>query len=308
MISPFAVRTLRAAVGMLTTALAAFCAQTQPFFQAKTSLVHVDAEVLTAEGRIVEGLNKEDFAVFDDDVLQPIAFFVAGSEPLDLILLFDVSGSMRHKVEEVAAVARQALHELRSGDRVSVMTFSNTTQLVAPFTSDLDSVAQDVEGILRHPFDGGTHLQQAVGDAAIYFRRTGRTQRRRAILAITDNLAKRTRQETSIIRDLWETDTVLSGLILPDHRFALRLASATSIGITRIIQKTGGDAIRSDNAAAAFPEMMHRLRTRYSRYYPTPDGKPGSYRTIRVQLSHTTAQRLPGAHVYARRGYRLQPN
>jgi hypothetical protein len=62
--------------------------------------------------------------------------------------------------------------------------------------------------------------------------------------------------------------------------------------------------IRSDDLGAAFPEMMHRIRSRYSLYYPLPKGERDSLRTIRVELSADAQQCFPGAHVAARHGYR----
>src|SRR4051812_9626263 len=102
----------------LTLLLAAVCAVAQepPLFRANVALVHVDAEVTAADGRLLTGFQKEDFRVFDERKEQPIVNFSAGEEPLDLIILFDVSGSMRPKVQEVAAAARQGVQELRAGD------------------------------------------------------------------------------------------------------------------------------------------------------------------------------------------------
>jgi hypothetical protein len=57
---------------------------------------------------------------------------------------------------------------------------------------------------------------------------------------------------------------------------------------------------------SAFPEVMHRIRSRYSLYYPLPKGDLDSLRTIRVELSADAQQRFPGAHVTTRRGYRLR--
>jgi len=76
-------------------------------------------------------------------------------------------------------------------------------------------------------------------------------------------------------------------------------------GMEHIAEKTGEDAIRCDDPAAAFSEMMHRIRIRYSLYYPMPEGKVGSFRSIRVELSPDAQTRFPEARVYARRGYRL---
>src|SRR5439155_10268315 len=95
--------------------------QASPTFHANVALVHVDAEVTDRDGRIVAGLSKPDFRVFDDGQEQHITGFSADLEPLDLILLFDISGSMRAVVQRVADAARDGLAELRPGDRVSVM-------------------------------------------------------------------------------------------------------------------------------------------------------------------------------------------
>lgn len=74
--------------------------QPAPTFQASISLVHVDAEVLDRNGRVLTGCAKDDFRVFDEGQEQPIAVFAGYEEPLDLILLIDISGSMRHQVEK----------------------------------------------------------------------------------------------------------------------------------------------------------------------------------------------------------------
>ena len=52
-----------------------------------------------------------------------------------------------------------------------------------------------------------------------------------------------------------------------------------------------------------FQEMMHRIRTRYSLYYPMPVDKPGRARTIRVELTGEAAKTNPKAVIRARRGY-----
>src|SRR4051794_35336975 len=107
--------------------------QETPVFKTAVSLVHIDAEVAAQDGRILGDLTKDDFRVLDEGSPQPILHFSAGEDALDLILLFDVSGSMRPKVQEVAAAAREGMQELRKGDRVAVMVFNTRTRLLAPF-------------------------------------------------------------------------------------------------------------------------------------------------------------------------------
>ena len=289
-------------------------AQESSVFRARVSLVHVDAEVVSQDGRILTGLSRNDFRVLDEGKEQAIVNFSADEQPLDLILLFDISGSMRPKVQAVGAAARQGLEELRPGDRVSVMVFNTRSRVVAPFSEDRDAIEHTVrEDVMALNFDGFTLIQKATDDAARRFFDQPRTQRRRAVLIITDNMGLRTRREESVVRDFWEADALLSGLIIRDrafqkvHTIGIVMAPQTLLleaGMKGIAQKTGGDAISADDPGPAFVDMMHRIRSRYSLYYPAPAGKLGQIRTIRVELTADAQQRFPKARVRARHGYR----
>jgi lipid-binding SYLF domain-containing protein len=106
--------------------VAALQAQTTPTFRTEVTLVHADAEVVE-NGRILNGFTKSDFRILDEGKPQPIVQFSAGEEALDLILLFDISGSMQFVVSQVAAASRQAFQEIygrglmvcRGGDEFS---------------------------------------------------------------------------------------------------------------------------------------------------------------------------------------------
>jgi hypothetical protein len=115
-------------------------AQDAPVFQAEVSQVHVDAEVLTPEGRVLTGLTSRDFRVYDEGTEQRVLACRTDEEPLDIILLIDKSGSMRRAPQKVAAAAHSAFAELRPGDRVALMTFESSGRLVSTFTQDLQLV------------------------------------------------------------------------------------------------------------------------------------------------------------------------
>jgi VWFA-related protein len=294
------------------------CAVTLAFaqdsvFRAGVSLVHVDAEVLGQDGRILTGFHQEDFRVFDERKQQPILQFAAEEQPLDLILLFDISGSMRAVVQEVADAARQGLRQLQPGDRVCVMAFNSGSREIAPFTEDLDAVGRTIQNdVLGLNFGGGTLIQAAVSDAAMRFRREPHTERRRAVLIVTDNMGRRTRREASVVEEFWESDAILSGLIVRNPADqAMRTVGiilgpqnlAMGAGMKGIAEKTGGDSLTANEPGSAFEEAMRRIRTRYSIYYALPEAKPGATRTIRVELSPAAAQRSPKSRVRARSGY-----
>jgi VWFA-related protein len=289
------------------------CAQDPVTFRAGVSLVHVDAEVIGQDGRILTGFHKEDFRVFDERKEQPILQFAAEEQALDLILLFDISGSMRGVVQRVADAARQGLRQLQPGDRVCVMVFNSSSREIAPFTEDLDAVDRTIQNdVLGLNFGGGTLIQAAVSDAAMRFRREPHTERRRAVLIVTDNMGRRTRREASVVEEFWESDAILSGLIVANPAYqAMRTVGiilgpqnlAMQAGMKGIAEKTGGDALTANEPGTAFEEAMRRIRTRYSLYYALPEAKPGATRAIRVELAAAAAQRYPKSRVRARSGY-----
>jgi hypothetical protein len=77
-------------------------------------------------------------------------------------------------------------------------------------------------------------------------------------------------------------------------------------GVEGFAAKTGGDFIRTNDLATAFPDAMHRLRSRYTLYYRLPEGEIGAFRPINVQLSDSARLRYPAARVIVRSGYRLK--
>ena len=303
---------------LLLTALLANAAAAQAVpdsfvFRAGVSLVRVDTEAAAEDGRIIGNLRKEDFRVFDNGKEQTIVHFAAAEEPLDLILLFDISGSMKAVLEKVAGAAHEGLQALQPGDRVSVMVFNSHSRVVLPFTEDLGEVERGIkEEVLALRFGGGTFIQRAVDDGALRFLHERRTERRRAVLIITDNIGVRSRREQAVVRDFWEADAILSGLIIDNPVYKTLQTVGTIMGpqnlllhagMKGIAAKTGGDAVRASDPASAFQEVMRRIRTRYALYYKMPEAKPGTSRKIRVELSPEAARLHPNARLRARTGY-----
>jgi VWFA-related protein len=289
-------------------------AQENTVFKAAVSLVHVDAEV-TDGTRLLTGFHKEDFQILDNGSPQKILYFSAEETPLDLILLFDISGSMQPKLEKLAASAHAALGQLRKGDRVAVMVFTTKSKIVGPFTDDMQAVEQTINEKVLGKARGGTHILQAVSDAARYFLKETRTERRRAVLIVTDNHGQPSAHVNRVVRELWEADALLCGL---EVRFSGETAllgihavlSPTSIfmnmeNMTPAVEKTGGDLIKGHEPGADFEEMIRRLRLRYMLLYALPAGTPGEERKIKVELSGDARKQNPKAQVRARVGYYL---
>ncbi len=287
-------------------------AQNTPSFRSDVALVRLDAEV--ADGaRILDGFSAADFRVLDNGRPQAIVHFSRDEDPLDVLLLFDISGSMMESVEKISNASRLAFSELHPGDRVAVMVFNTKARLVAPFNADLDAAARSIrDQVLGLKFGGGTHIVAAIDTAALYFRNEKQSRRRRAILVVTDDIGQKSRREHPVVIDAWESGVTVCGLIvrsaLSDALLAASMTSPLSLalreGVGHLADKTGGDVVKTGrDPAAAFRDMIQRLRRRYSIYYPMPAAAPGEEHSVRVTLTQAAQTRDPRARVRARKGY-----
>jgi VWFA-related protein len=293
-------------------ALAAFAQEQEtPVFRSDVTMVRVDAQVVDGK-RLVAGLGREDFEVFDEGQRQEVAYFGRESEPLDVLLLLDVSGSMRRYVEEMAQVAREALRQLHAADRVAVMLFSRRSKVSEEFTADFAEVAREMSAAVREQGLGaGTAINEALLAAAAYAGRQPARPGRRAILILTDNLGLNYQTPNEqVVRALYEADCVLNAIVArggerpkPPRPGEYVNPDFTPSDVFRLAEETGGEAVKAERAGAAFQEMMERLRTRYSIHYRAPEAPAGSFRRIRVALSEAARKRLPRAEVRARAGY-----
>jgi VWFA-related protein len=186
-------------------------------FRSDVSLVRVDAQVVDRGNRAVTGLRADDFVVLEEGKPQPIRNFTRENMPVDVLLLFDVSASMRPHVERIISAAHEAFRVLGSNDRVAVMVFDRSTRLRLPFRTSRQDVEHELDSLLRQEtFDGGTDITRALVDAARYIGREGRKDARRAIVILTDDQTERERDEARVSRALVSADAVLSALIAPD--------------------------------------------------------------------------------------------
>jgi VWFA-related protein len=285
-------------------ALAVCAAMAQDvLFRTGVALVRVDAQVNSAAGG-VNGLSKEDFEVHDNGQPQRVLYSSQDDQALDLLLLFDNSGSMLPAVRRLAASAHTALSELRKGDRVAVANFNADAWLIGDFTDNLEEVEKTVARVVDLRFGGGTHILAGIDSAGEYFHKHADPQRRHAILVLTDDDGQYSADEKSVVKHMWADDILVCGLIIPTpmspRGIAWREGAEDMLGVAA---KTGGETVDADDPGHTFREMLRSIRRRYSIYYAMPAGKPGSSRRVEVALSPQGRTRYPDAQVLARKGY-----
>lgn len=286
---------------VLLLAVSLAFAQNDVVFRSGVSLVRLDAEAVDTGGAVVSGLTKDDLRILDDGKEQTLVNFSFEEEPLDLILLFDTAGSMKGKLLEVIRATQLGFNELRKGDRVCVRVFSSTSTELLPFSDNLDTVNQAILlKAITLRFNGASKLEPAADEAGLRFRNEPTTRRKRAILIVTDKSDSREPDQTSIVRDLWNSNAVLSELVLERPGQPTRMMERGS----EIVDKTGGATIVAGDPGGAFRQSVHYLRSGYTMYYALPDStRAGSPRAVQVELTPDAAKRFPNVRIRARSGY-----
>ena len=188
-----------------------------PVFRSDVALVRVDAQVLDRDNRAVTGLRVDDFLLREQGKPQIIRNFASENMPLDVLLLFDVSGSMRPHIQRIASAAHEAFRVLGPEDRVAIMVFDRATRVRSSFRKNRTEVERELDRMLQQEsFRGGTDITRALYDSADYIRREGRRDARRAVVIVTDDQTEFNRDEAGVSRAFERADAVLSALIAPD--------------------------------------------------------------------------------------------
>lgn len=156
-----------------------------PVFRSGASMVALNVTVL--EGRkLVNGLGRGDFEVYEDGVQQQVHFFESRGVPMDLILLLDTSASMNDKMDVVHEAARGFMKMLGPGDRGAVVAFSESVKVIQPLSSDPAAIQA---AIAATKAGGGTALHNAIYVVLKEFgvqAQTAGEVRRQAIAVLSD--------------------------------------------------------------------------------------------------------------------------
>src|SRR5688572_17692623 len=121
------------ACGVAAVGLAA---QQQPVFRAGQDVVRIFATVTDRDGRLVTTLTKQDFEIRDEGKPQPITQFDKSPQPIRLVVMLDVSGSMEGNLALLRASASQLFTRLRPDDAVRVGSFGHDVTISPAFTRD----------------------------------------------------------------------------------------------------------------------------------------------------------------------------
>lgn len=149
-----------------------------------TEEVRIPVFATDEHGRFDPSLEMQDVLVLEDDVPQEIQS--VRRIPASILLLVGTGGelnpAMRTSISR--AVARNLVMNLREGDEIAVLQFSNRAQLVHGWTNEKDALERSLRTKLIA--GRGSRLSQAIIDAALFFE--SRPVGNRHLVLITDGV------------------------------------------------------------------------------------------------------------------------
>jgi VWFA-related protein len=149
----------------------------------ETHLINLNVSATDNAGKAIPDLKQGDFSVYEDGVKQQISFFSPERSPFNLVLLIDLSGSMKNEIELIKETAIHFLDVIGAQDSVAVVTFTTDVTVISHLTKDRDDLRESIDWMLAPA--GGTDFYDALGYALVEeFRKVKRE--RNAVIAITD--------------------------------------------------------------------------------------------------------------------------
>jgi Ca-activated chloride channel homolog len=271
----------------------------KPPIKVDVDMVLVNTTVTDPFGRLVTGLEAENFRVFEDNREQEIVHFASEDVPISIGVIFDMSGSMSDKADRSRIAAVQFFKTANPQDEFFLVNFNDRAQLISPFTSS-------VEDLQSRMLYSRTHGRTALLDA-VYLglsQMKGARNTKRALLIISDGGDNHSRYNERDIQDfVRESDVQLyaigiygSGTWEEDTGPAL---------LTELTEMTGGRTYKVENLndlSDIATKISMELRNQYVLgYKPGNHARDGKWRKIKIRLRPPKG--LPPLRVYAKYGY-----
>lgn len=265
------------------------------------NLVLVPMTVTDPMNRLVTGLDKENFQIYENNQGQSIRSFSTQDAPVTIGIVFDLSGSMSSKFVRARKALSEFLRTSNPQDEFFVVGFNDRPAVIVDFTSEVDDVEarmvmlkpQNRTALVDAIYLGVDKLKQAKFD-------------RKALLIISDGGDNRSRYtEGELRRAVRESDLQIYSIGIFDQYAPTTEEQLGPLLLTDICEMTGGRMFRV-NDVSELSDIASRisaeLRNEYVvGYRPENMKHDGNWRKLKVRLVPPPG--LPQLTVHNRQGY-----
>jgi Ca-activated chloride channel family protein len=269
--------------------------------KSSVDLVLVPVTITDPMNRLVTGLEKENFQLFEGGSGQEIKSFSSEDAPVSLGVIFDSSRSMSSKMDRAKDAVMEFFKTANPQDEFFMITFSDAPEVVSDFTSSVDeiqgkliyAVPQRMTALLDAIYMGITKMRQA-------------KYAKKALLIISDGGDNHSRYTENEIKALVkEADVMVYAIGIYDRYFQTPEERLGPELLGEVAELSGGRAFTVENPndlADVATKIGIELRNQYVLGYRPRNGlRDGKWRKIKVKL--LPPKGLPPLRVYARTGY-----
>ncbi len=265
------------------------------------NLVLVPVTVTDPLNRLVTGLERQDFFLYENNALQKIKSFSSEDAPVSIGIIFDLSGSMTDKINRARNSILEFLRTANPQDEFFVIGFNDRPELITDFTNNVDNIESRLltvkpghrTALLDAIYFGLNKMKQAKNE-------------RKALLVVSDGGDNRSRYTESEVRAVVrESDVQIYSIGIFDQYAPTREEQLGPILLHDVSEETGGQLFRVDDLADMADiatKISAELRNQYVLGYRSADIKrDGKWRKLKVKL--VPPEGLPQLTVHARTGY-----
>lgn len=275
-----------------------------PVIKSDIDMTLVNVTVTDPLDRLVTGLEKDHFRIFEDNVEQEVLTMSSEDIPVSIGLVFDMSGSMSDKVEKAREAAVEFMRTANPKDQFFLVSFNDRAELTSGFTSSVDEMQTHMMFTSSH---GRTALLDAVYLGLSQMR--GAHNGKRALLIISDGGDNHSRYNENDIKNyLKEADCQLYAIGIFDP-IGIRSRTPEELEgpslLSEMTEMTGGRVFPVGNLNE-LPDIAAKigmeLRNQYVLGYKSSNAHHnGTWRKIRVKMRPPKG--LPPLNVFAKTGY-----
>jgi Ca-activated chloride channel family protein len=267
-------------------------------------LTLVNVTVTDPLDRLVTGLEREHFRVFENGIEQEVLTLSSEDVPVSIGLVFDMSGSMSDKVEKAREAAVQFMRTANPRDQFFLVSFNDRAELTSGFTNSVDELQNRMMFTASR---GRTALLDAIYLGLSQMR--GARNNKRALLLISDGGDNHSRYNESDVKNyLKEADCQLYAIGIFDP-IGIRSRTPEELEgpslLSEMTEMTGGRVFPVGNLGE-LPDIAAKigmeLRNQYVLGYKSSNPQHnGAWRKIKVKLRPPKG--LPSLRVYGKTGY-----
>src|ERR1051326_2723389 len=268
-------------------------------------LIKVNASVTDGNGRAIPNMRSSDFAVYEDGAERKVVDVTPATEPFNLILLLDVSGSVEERIDFIRKAARDFLHTASPQDRIAITSFRDDIQIISDFTTDRTLLSKKLDDI---DAGGAAALYDALAYSLVDTLKPLRGERT-AIVILSDgddnksfvpfpSILEATIESGALIYPLYVPSGLIPESSVPKPMVTVDPMRTKYLTITtraaeegqKLADFSGGvfySIKRLEDLQKAYDDVIAQLRTAYTITYSSEAG--ATHRRLRVRTNREGA-------------------